>query len=157
MRASRALGAILLAASILGAAAQPVLPTEHVIVTAPKNVPDAVVNHFVQSFTAKSYLTGKVARWERGICPVTLGLAAKFTVFVTARVRAVAAQAGAPVDKNLSCRPNIEIAFTTAPQALLDGVRKDHKMYLGYAEGAGQADELAVVSHPIQAWYMTAT
>ena len=116
-----------------------------------------MVNHFVQSFTAPSYLTGKVARWERGICPVTLGLAAKFTAFITARVREVAARAGAPVDKDLSCRPNIEIVFTTAPQALLDGVRKDHKMYLGYAEGAHQFDKLAVVSHPIQAWYMTAT
>jgi hypothetical protein len=150
--------ALVLFASITSAVAEPAaLPTEHVIVTSPKDAPDTVVNHFVQSFTSPSYLTGKVARWERGICPVTLGLAAKFTAFITSRVRAVAARAGAPVDKDLSCRPNIEIVFTTAPQALLDGVRKDHKMYLGYAEGAHQFDKLAVVNHPIQAWYMTAT
>jgi hypothetical protein len=84
-------------------------------------------------------------------------LAPKFTDFVTARVREIAVRAGAPVDKDASCRPNIEIVFTTAPQALLDGIRKDHKNYLGYTSGSSQADKMAVVSHPIQAWYMTAT
>jgi hypothetical protein len=144
-----AVRAVVLAASVTATLAQPAaLPTEHVTVTSPKDTPGTVVDHFVQSLTAKSYLTGKVARWERGICPATLGLAPKFTAFLTARVRAVAANVGAPVDKDLSCRPKIEIAFTTAPQALLDGVRKDHRMYLGYAEGAGQADKLAVVSPP---------
>jgi hypothetical protein len=150
--------AVLLAASIAAAAAQPpAAPTEHIIVTAPRDAPDAVVNHFVQSFTAPSYLTGKVARWETGVCPVTVGLAPKFTAFVTARVREVAAKVGAPVDEDAACRPNIEIVFTTAPQALLDGIRKDHKNYLGYALGSAQADRLAVVAHSIQGWYLTAT
>jgi hypothetical protein len=149
---------ILLAVSVSGAAAQPAaLPTEHVTVIAPKDAPRQVLDHFVQSFTTRSYLTGKTGRWENGICPVTRGLAPKFAAFVTARVRAVAAQVGAPVDKNPSCRPNIEIVFTTTPQAMADGLRKDHKIYLGYAEGPGQADKLAVITHPIQAWYLTAT
>jgi hypothetical protein len=147
----------LLATGPKGQAQPAAAPTEHVTVTAPKDAPDAVVNHFVQSFTTPSYLTGKVARWESGICPVTVGLAPKFTAFITARVRAVAARTGAPVDKNPACRPNIEIAFTTTPQGLMDEIRKRHRNYLGYAEGAGQADRLAVVTHPIQAWYMTAT
>jgi hypothetical protein len=149
---------IFLAATIAAAAAQPLAaPTEHITVTSPKDAPAAVVNHFVQSFTAPSYLTGKVARWENGVCPVTVGLAPRFAAFITARVREVAAQAGAPLDKDPACRPNIEIVFTTAPQALLDGVRKDHRNYLGYSSGSSQADKMAVVSHPIQAWYMTAT
>ena len=152
------LAVALLAASVATASAQPVAaPTEHVTVTAPKDAPATVVDHFVQAFTAPSYLTGKVARWESGICPVTVGLAPKFTAFVTARVREIAAHTGAPVDKDPACRPNIEIAFTTTPQALMDEIRKNHRNYLGYAEGAGQADKLAVVTHPIQAWYMTAT
>jgi hypothetical protein len=132
-------------------------PTEHITVTAPKNAPEKVIDHFVQSFTAPSTLTGKVARWENGICPVTRGLAPKFAGFVTSRVREVAAKVGAPVDKDSACRPNIEIIFTTAPQMLLDGIRKDHKVYLGYAEGAAQVDKLAAVTRPIQAWYLTAT
>ena len=61
------------------------------------------------------------------------------------------------MEKNPSCRPNIEIVFTTTPQAMADELRKNHKVYLGYAEGPGRADRLAVVSHPIQAWYLTAT
>jgi hypothetical protein len=40
---------------------------------------------------------------------------------------------------------------------LLDGIRKDHKNYLGYAQGSAQTDKLAVVTHPIQGWYLTAT
>jgi hypothetical protein len=140
------------------ALAQPVaLPTEHVTVTGDKAASDATVNHFVQSFTAPSYLTGKAARWETGICPVTMGLAPKFAVFVTRRVREIAAKAGAPVDKDEHCRPNIEIVFTTAPQALANGLRRDHPNYLGYHESNGQADAMASVTHPIQAWYLTAT
>jgi hypothetical protein len=149
---------LILAASVAAASAQPLAsPTEHITVTAPRDAPAAVVDHFVQSFTAPSILTGKVARWENGICPVTSGMAPRFTAFVTARIRAIAAKVGAPVDKNLSCRPNIEIVFTTTPQALLDGVRKDHKVYLGYADGAARVDRLALVTRPIQAWYLTAT
>jgi hypothetical protein len=40
---------------------------------------------------------------------------------------------------------------------MANDLRKNHKIYLGYAEGPGQSDKLAVVRHPIQAWYLTAT
>jgi hypothetical protein len=66
------IAAILLAASV-AASAQPVAaPTEHITVTAPKNASKKVIGHFVQSFTAPSTLTGKVARWENDVCPVTV-------------------------------------------------------------------------------------
>ncbi|MBA2588761.1 MAG: hypothetical protein H0U98_09075 [Alphaproteobacteria bacterium] len=154
MRAAATALALLVCAA--AASAQPA-PTESVTVTGLKDAPQLVVNHFVQAFAAPSYLTGKMARWERGVCPMTQGLAPKFAAFVSERVRSLAAQVNAPVDKDAKCRPNIEIAFTTAPQALLDVVRKDHKNYLGYVSTPAGADALAVVKHKIQAWYMTAT
>ena len=132
-------------------------PVESVTVTGLKDAPRAVVDRFVHAFAAPSYLTGKMARWENGVCPQTAGLAPKFAAFISQRVRTLAAQVGAPVEKNSSCRANIEIAFTTTPQALLDTVRKDHKNYLGYVSGPAQADKVAAVKYPIQAWYMTAT
>ena len=89
--------------------------------------------------------------------PLPWGWGRKFADFVTARVRDIAAKAGAPVNNDPSCRANIEIVFTLDPQGLLDKVRKRHKEYLGYFGGAGQADQSAIVRHPIQAWYMTAT
>jgi hypothetical protein len=48
------------------------------------------------------------------------------------------------------------LLFTTTPQALLDGVRKNHQVYLGYHDNSTQAETLAKVTHPIQAWYTTA-
>jgi hypothetical protein len=149
--------AILLLAGLTGAVAQPAAPVESVTVTGLKDAPQAVVDHFVQTFSKPAYLTGKMGRWENGVCPITQGLAPKFTAFISQRVRDLAAQVNAPVEKDSRCRPNIEIAFTTKPQALLNVIRKDHKNYLGYVSTPSQADKLAVVSHPIQAWYMTAT
>ena len=52
---------------------------------------------------------------------------------------------GAPSNANSSCRPNIEIVFTTTPQALLDGIHKKHQVYLGYHDNSTQADNLAKV------------
>ena len=125
--------------------------------TSLRNAPQQVVDHFVQTFAAPTHMTGKMARWENGVCPNTLGLGPKFASFITARVREIATQVGAPVDRTGSCRTNIQIVFTTAPQALLDNVRKNHKNYLGYSGTSEQADKLAIVSHPIQSWYETAT
>ena len=151
---------IFLLASGLAAAAQSAAgPVESVTVTVTglKEAPQEVVNRCVRSFAAPSYLTGKMARWENGVCPNTAGLAPKFAAFVSRRVRELAAQVKAPVDKNPSCRANIEIVFTTTPQNLLDTVRRKYRMYLGYHSGPAQADKLAVVTRPIQAWYLTAT
>jgi hypothetical protein len=147
-------GAILLAASVTAASAQPA-PTEHVTVTGTRSRP--VIDSFVQAFVKPARMTGKFARWEDRICPVTVGLRPPATSFVTHRVKEVAAQAGAPVNDHENCRANIAIVFTTRPQALLDDIRKRRPEILGYYDNNGERDALAVVSHPIQAWYTTAT
>ena len=157
MRAAAA-GLMLLATAASFAGAQPARPpVESVTVTGLKDAPQAVVDHFVQTFSKPSYLTGKMGRWENGICPQTAGLAPKYAAFISRRIRDLAEEVHAPVNKDPRCRANIEVAFTTAPQALLDVVRRDHKNYLGYVSGPSEADKRAMVNHPIQAWYMTAT
>lgn len=132
-------------------------PAEQVTVTGTREPPRLAAEHFVQRFTAVSSFTGKTARWEDGICPVTVGLGAKYAAYITDRVRVVAKEAGTPVDARASCKPNIEIVFTTTPQKLADGIAKNHRVYLGYASNSDQRAALAVVRHPIQAWYTTAT
>ncbi len=94
------------------------------------------VRRFVETFTAPTRITGKIARWEVGVCPITVGLKPDFASFVSQRVRDVAAQVGAPVNADAACKPNIEIVFTTAPQALADTIRKKHDAYLGYADNS---------------------
>lgn len=144
---------LLLAAPALAQTGAP--STEHVTVTGTKS--RQVTDAFVQAFASPSRMTGKLARWEDGVCPVTVGLKPKFTDFISRRVRDVGTQVGAPVNARKSCSPNIEIVFTTAPQGLLDNVRKRHSEYLGYADSSAQKATLATVSRPVQAWYTTQT
>lgn len=130
-------------------------PVENVTVTGTRS--REVLDKFVASFAAPTRMTGKLARWEDGICPITVGLRPAATRFVTQRVREIATKAGAPVSDKGSCMPNIAIVFTTTPQALLDTARKKHASFLGYYDNSDQLKKLATVTHPIQAWYATET
>src|SRR4051794_25798868 len=93
----------LLLPSLVLAQARP--PTESVTVTGTKS--REVLQNFVGSLASPTRLTGKMARWEDGICPVTVGLPADFVKFVNHRLREVAKQVGAPVNDSARCRANI--------------------------------------------------
>ncbi|MBA2589406.1 MAG: hypothetical protein H0U98_12370 [Alphaproteobacteria bacterium] len=116
---------------------------------------DTAINAFVESHTARTHL-GRIARWDDPVCPGIAGLPANFGKFILERIRTVAAAAGAKVDPE-GCRANISIVFTTSPQALIDGLRAKDPVMLGYFDNSDQADKLAKVNHPIQAWYVTKT
>jgi len=130
------------------------LPVESVVVTGASS---EAVNHFVQSAATPTHIIGKVARWETPICPAAVGVPDDVIALVVKRVREVAAQAGVRVSSNPVCKPNIVIAFTDTPQALLDNIRKDHREWLGYHSNSEELDRLGTVTRPIQAWYSTAT
>jgi hypothetical protein len=151
MRGCRAtLFALVLAPSLAWAQT----PPESVTVTGTKS--REVLQGFVHSFAAPARLTGKMARWGEGICPVAVGVRPEFVKFINRRLKEVAARVGAPVSERASCRTNIEIIFTTTPQALLDNVRRKQPVFLGY-HNSSQAEKQATVTHVIQAWYLTAT
>jgi hypothetical protein len=130
-------------------------PSENITVTATKS--REVLGEFTKAFATPTKLTGKIARWERSVCPVVVGQNSHFTTFITQRVKYIALAAGAPINTEASCTPNIEIVFTTTPQALVDDIRKKEPVYLGYATSSAQEDALATVTRPIQAWYTTET
>ena len=148
-----------LIASALAVSAQPkappVSPVESVIVTGTKS-PEALQD-FVGAVAAPTRLAGKLARWEVPVCPIVMGLNPKAVQFITQRLRAVAAGAGARVSGDPKCRPNIQVVFTTAPQTLLTSIRQKQGDLLGYFDTLKQLDQMATVTRPIQAWYMTAT
>jgi len=129
--------------------------TDTVTVTETREAANAVIDNFVAATTAPTHGAGKLPRWVDGVCPVTMGLGPKYAAFVSGRVRAVAAQAQAPVNADANCRPNITIVFTTTPQQLMDNVRRTSPVFLGYYDSDAQADALARVKRPIQAWYVT--
>jgi hypothetical protein len=117
---------------------------------------DAAIGAFVDNHSAISRL-GKIARWEDGVCPNVTGLPANFAKFIAKRIRDAATTAGAPVNADEGCKPNIDIVFTTKPQGLLDSIRAKDPVLLGYYDNTSQADQLAKVTRTIQAWHATQT
>lgn len=140
--------------------AQTVAPSsrlETVTVTAAKPDLGEVIRTYVQNFAAPSPFLGKIARWENGVCPKVFGLQPGAATLVVNRIKAVAKMVGAPVPSGDSCRTNVEIIVTPQPQALLDAVRKKRSGVLGYSSGPSETARLAIMSRPIQAWYVTET
>ena len=147
-------------ALVLGAAAQetphPAAPTENVTVTVIKDG-EAAVGKFVEGMTVPTRVTGKVARWKNGVCPIVVGLPSEAAKLLVQKIRTLAAEVGAPVNPKDPCPGNIEVIFTGQPQALLDNIRIMHPVLLGYYDNSAQADKLATSTRPIQSWYSTAT
>jgi hypothetical protein len=129
---------------------------ESVIVTAPKERPERQLDNFIIAHAAPSPFLRKIARWKDGICPVTIGLSAKLSLYVTQRIVRVAMMAGAPLDSREPCRPNIAVVATPQPQELLDMVRTKRPGLLGF-HYVSQAEKVATMRRAIQAWYSTAT
>ena len=138
------------------ALAQPAgAPSENVTVTGTRS--RQVMQDFVRAMAVPTHTMDKLARWSDGICPLAAGLRPGFAQFIVRRLREIAVQVGAPVNERASCKPNIEIAFTAAPQLLMDRIKIKNSVLLGYHDNKKQRDQLAQVTHPIQAWYTTAT
>jgi hypothetical protein len=110
--------------------------------------------HFVDISTARN-----LARWRGGkqsICPETVGLSPGYNAFVTARLRALAAYVGAPVQSDPHCRSNVQIFFANNPQDRMNDVFKWATVYFRSRYSGGMRDLIAYRSdYAIQGWYMT--
>jgi hypothetical protein len=151
---------VLLLVTATSAAAQPApapQAAESVTVTATPLPGRSAVDEFIYSYPHVTRLSEKIPRWKDGICPVVEGVPARYAAFVTARLKAIAQKAGAPVNADPKCRHNIEILFSDHPQEVGDFLAKGHSPYLGWFDNLHQADDLAKVTHDVQAWYLTAT
>ena len=117
----------------------------------------AAIRKFLEGMTVPTRVTGKLARWKDGVCPLVLGVRPEVEAVLVKKIREVAAEVGAPVNASNGCPNNIEVIFTAEPQALLDNVRIMHPNLLGYFDNSAQAEKLATMRLPIQSWYITAT
>jgi hypothetical protein len=110
--------------------------------------------HFVNTGTTRN-----LARWRGGlqsICPLTIGLNPESNAFITARLRAVAAYVGAPMQSEPQCKNNVQILFTNNPQKRMDDVIKWATVYFRNRYSGGMRDLIAYRSdHAIQGWYLT--
>jgi hypothetical protein len=110
---------------------------------------------FVQTFAATSDILDQVARWTQPVCLTVQGLPADAAAEVKARVEEVATALRVGVRK-AGCTPNIQIAFTNEPKAVIDKVAKEDELLLGYRHRSDR-DKLTTITHPVQAWYVTGT
>ncbi len=117
------------------------------------------IAHHATVHLPNTVTTGNLARWRGGrqsICPLTVGLDPGYNAFVTARLRALAAYVGAPVQSDPHCTSNVQIVFTTNPQERMEDVVKWATIYFDIRYTGGMKDLIAYKSgHPIQGWYLT--
>ncbi len=142
-------------AAAIPAMAQAPAPADSITVTEGK-VPREVIDAFISSHAAPTQALDQMARWKVPVCPMAVGVPKEFARFVEQRVRAVAAEVGAPVG-DASCQQNVSIIFTPEPQTMVNEIRRRSSAFLGYHSSSAQGDKLAEVKHPIQAWHMTGT
>jgi hypothetical protein len=129
---------------------------ENVIVTEPRLRTERALDNFIIAHAARSPFLGKIARWKTGICPLTIGLPERFNLYVTQRIIKMAMASGAPLSRDEPCRPNVVVLATPEPQKLLDFIRDKRPALLGF-HYRPQAQRIATMSLPVQAWYSTAT
>src|ERR1700761_8474838 len=72
------------------------LPPESITIVGVKPSEDTIKS-FVQTREMRTRIVGKIARWRREVCPLTVGLGDKYAKYVTQRIRDVAKAVGAPV------------------------------------------------------------
>jgi hypothetical protein len=143
--------------------------TPDVTVTAPTpptnqelagNSVDEFVLHHATTHYVNTSTAGNLAFWRGGlqsICPQTVGLTPGYSAFVTARLRALAAYVGAPVQSDPNCKSNVQILFTNDPQEKMDEVTKWATGPAFRNRYAGGARNLIAFKsdHAIQGWYLT--
>jgi len=121
-----------------------------------------VVNHGSTHYPSSvGAVSGSLLRWRGGrpetICPATVGLEPGYNEFVSARLRAVAAFIGAPVQSASSCLPNVQVLFTTKPREAMKSVLDWGAKSLGVRFPHQMQKELDIsADHAIQGWYITA-
>jgi hypothetical protein len=103
---------------------------------------------------------GNLAHWRGGkqsICPSASGLSPAYNAFVTARIRALAANVGAPLQTDPQCTQNVRIFFTTDPQQIMTNVVKWASIYFRPRGGFARMQHLLTFTedHAIQGWYIT--
>jgi hypothetical protein len=131
--------------------AQPAAGIETVYSDAQREKDQDLSRRFVQGLLAPSYsFEDQYAKWKRPVCPNVYGMSVTAKYMLERRIREVASQVGAPVDRQDPCTPNITIVVTPQPQASLDSIAATAP----YLVMGGKKRQLTV-TQPVQSWYTT--
>ena len=126
------------------------------VTAAPPKVVERQSYSFVQSFAAApNPELDQIGRWHGPVCVQVVGLIPDQAAMIKARIEDLAKAVDLHVLPQ-GCLSNIQILFTSQPQALMDVVARRREYLLGYYH-LHDRDRLKAVTHPIQSWYVTAT
>jgi hypothetical protein len=119
-----------------------------------------IVHHATVQYVYVNGVSRDLARWRGGvqsICPRTFGISPAAAAFVTARIRAIAAYVGAPVQSDAQCKDNVRILFTSEAQAAMNDVAAWASTYFRGDRWYSKSWRLLefVGDKPIQGWYLT--
>jgi hypothetical protein len=126
-----------------------------VTVTAPEK-PNEIVDPTTQ-FVRQRLPTSRFeqyARFRDPVCVKVVGLPGEFDAFIAKRVVDVARQVNAPVADAETCKPNVNVIFSTQPQAQLTDIAKHRDVLFGFVWRTN-LKQAATFSRPIQSWYLT--
>jgi hypothetical protein len=126
-----------------------------VTVTAPEKA-DPLVDKTTQ-FVRQRLPTSRFeqyARFRDPVCVKVVGLPAEFDAFVARRVVEVAKKVSAPVADEATCKPNVNVIFSTQPQAQLSDIAKHRDVLFGFVFKA-EMKQVSTFKLPIQSWYLT--
>ena len=93
---------------------------------------------------------GQYARWKTPLCLNVYGLKPAAKILVERRIKQIAAQVGAPVERRDPCTPNATIAFTTDTKATLASIHKARDWLLPDYDFIRMRLKQSL---PVQAWY----
>lgn len=102
------------------AEAAPATPVEEVTVTASDR---RTISEFVRDISEESR-GGRLARWNRKICPANIGLQRRYGEYLNERLAEIARDAGLKVAKP-GCKPDILIIVTPDVPAVLEELKRD--------------------------------
>ena len=151
------LAALLLTAPLAAQQPAPSPPAsaagQDVVVTAARD-PEREVQAFVEALTpASGGARAQLSRFEtRRVCPTVIGVAPAQRDAIVARMRRVAAAAGAPV-AGARCHPNVVLAVAADKRAFIELLAHKYPEMLGELSSR-EAQQLAQSPGPAAAWQL---
>lgn len=133
-------------------APRPAAPDNSITVTGQAQKPIKRAQNYIRQVLDTS--DGQLARFVEPVCPVVLGLPARFKDSIEDRIRVVAGAASVRVAKD-KCEPNLMIVFADNADTLIETMRKQRNAVFSTLSDGALRD--AFQSGPIHAWRLVAT
>ncbi len=142
-------------------AAEPPTTVEEVTVRAAQK---RTISEFVKAISDETR-EGKLARWNKTICPATLGLERRYAEYLNDRLGSVARDAGLKVAEP-GCRPDILIVVTGDAATLMGELAAEHRdlfaverwSYERTSGGGSQSFESFIQTpRPVRWWHVAET